>query len=181
MKSTPENCASSIRLMALPPPPPSPMTLIFAAWGTSSSSNSGRRTRSFSIKQSPCWSENLSEEGRQPAAQTTECTLLDGVDRGGPGQRTLGAVEREAHARGVDRATCRFHEAANDGRRAATHWLTEDPLGQLWQALHDRRAPGHHETGRGGILEAAAHETARHQGEDLLHPRLEDSGQHLPR
>src|SRR5262245_65297665 len=41
-----------MRLTALPPPPPRPITLILAAWGASSTSNSGRRARSFSIESS---------------------------------------------------------------------------------------------------------------------------------
>src|SRR2546426_7041807 len=52
MNSTPVNWAAIIRLTALLPPPPRPMTLIFAACGTSSSSKSGRRVRSLSIRSS---------------------------------------------------------------------------------------------------------------------------------
>src|SRR5256884_3933413 len=52
MNSTPVNSAAIIRLPALLPPPPRPMTLIFAACGTSSSSKSGRRVRSLSIRSS---------------------------------------------------------------------------------------------------------------------------------
>src|SRR5256886_1976267 len=52
MNSTPVNSAAIIRLTALLPPPPRPMTLIFAACGTSSSSKSGRRVRSLSIRSS---------------------------------------------------------------------------------------------------------------------------------
>src|SRR5712664_3503450 len=211
MNSTPVNCAAIMRLTALPPPPPRPMTLIFAACGVSSSSKSGRRVRSRSIRPSSC--------ARAPArrVRALRVSLASVANRGGcslprgrsrledftqptdeppPEARERAArrvrpradrslptrtVQREPHRGGVHGTLHHVHETAHVARHAPAHGLVEDRLGQLGNPLHDRAPAGDDHARRQRLFESRAPHLARHEAEDLLDARLDDLRQHLAR
>src|SRR5436309_2370029 len=133
MKSTPVNWAAIIRLTALLPPPPKPMTLIFAACGLSSSSNSGRRARSFSIRPSSRrWGsrslEDFTEPPRQAAGHAGE-QPSSGSD-GAVAPRPLAARTKHGQTDpgGKDRAVHDVGQPAHRLGQTATHRQVEDGL-----------------------------------------------------
>src|SRR5437899_8094633 len=107
-----------MRVTALLPPPPRPMTLILAACGASTSSNSGRRPRSLSIRASSRsvanvagWAvlrrrrrflEDFTEPAGQPVGDAPQQMIVRGHRRSSGHGRPARAVEREADAGGVD-------------------------------------------------------------------------------
>src|SRR5439155_18617623 len=208
MNSTPVNSAAIIRLTALLPPPPRPMTLIFAACGTSSSSKSGRRVRSLSIRSSfrclpaaalrrrpgervpsdgnsggcsprPVLKDVIQKTGQAPREPSEQAPVRPRGRRGlSP---PAGAVEGEAYCGRVDRALHDVGKAAYAERHAAPDRLIEDRLGQLGDAFHERRAAGHDGPGRRRVLEPRPAELAGDEREDLLDPRLDDLREDLAR
>src|SRR3989475_9529042 len=158
MNSPPVNSAAIIRLTALLPPPPRPMTLIFAACGTSSSSKSGRRVRSLSIRSSfRCLP--AAALGRRPGERVPSdgnsggCSprpvLKDVIQKTGQAPREpseqapvrprgrlslsppAGAVEGEAYCGRVDRAVHDVGEAAHAERHAAPDRRSEEHTSEL--------------------------------------------------
>ncbi len=89
------------------------------------------------------------------------------------------AVERQPHARGIDRALDHVGEPADARRMPPPHGKVEDLFRQLRHALHDRSAAGDDDARRGGVLEPGLAELSRDEGEDLLDARLDDLGKDL--
>src|SRR3989442_12338351 len=147
MNSTPVNCAVIMRVTALLPPPPRQMTLILAACGASSPSNSGRRPRSLSMSPPSrvvtnrvgraAWRrgrrllEDFTEPARESVRDATEQMVLRARRRrardGGP----AGTVKRKTDPGGGDRPLHHVREAADGARPAAANGQTETGCGHV--------------------------------------------------
>src|SRR5262245_42134126 len=163
MNSTPVNWALIIRLTALLPPPPSPTPLIFAACGASSSSNSGRLPRSFSILASlffaseggcaPLPKPPPVDCGGKTAARTTRprSLYIDGSRPGSRGCRLEESIEPVGEAAGgaAEEAAAQHSPAASVENAGRARWAGAGAVeGQadarrIDRALDDVGQPAH--------------------------------------